>query len=168
MILRFQKIALHNKIINKTWSTKNQENSTHCFGDNYLTNHAIKFLQDKIKPWRVVALRVPMHWLSLFLKKIVSEGFPTAFNFSHQFISTMFIKAYFVNVVVDMKPICLNKCYLFQNKIYYLDKIYLYFLKIKLSKFTLYKLYKLVTKLVVKNIDFMQCNVEMRYVQLIH
>ena len=77
-----------------------------------------------------------MHWLSPFLKKIVNEGFPTAFNFSHQFISTMVIKAYF-NVVVDMKPICFNKCYFIS-------------LKIKFSKFTLYKLYKLVTKLVVK------------------
>ena len=32
------------------------------------------------------------------------------------------IKAYCVNVVVDIKPIYLNKRYLFQNKIYYLDK----------------------------------------------
>ena len=45
------------------------------------------------------------------------------------------IKAYCVNVLVDIKPI-----YLFQNKIYYLDKIDLCFLKIKLFKFTLYKL----------------------------
>ena len=29
VILRFWKIALHNKIINKTRSTKNQENSAH-------------------------------------------------------------------------------------------------------------------------------------------
>ena len=43
------KIALHNKIFNKTWSTKNQK--------NYLTNHDVKFLGDKIKPWRVGALR---------------------------------------------------------------------------------------------------------------
>ena len=53
---RFRKIALHNKIINKAWSIKNQENSTHSFGDNHLTNHVIKFLQDGIKPWRVGAL----------------------------------------------------------------------------------------------------------------
>ena len=50
VILRFQKIVLHNKIINKTRSTKNQENSAHRFGDNYLTNHVVKFLQDRIKP----------------------------------------------------------------------------------------------------------------------
>ena len=37
--LRFRKIVLHNKVINKTGSTKNQENSAHRFGDNYLTNH---------------------------------------------------------------------------------------------------------------------------------
>ena len=58
MILRFWKIFLHNKIINKTWSTKNQENSAHCTGDNYLTNHLVKFLQDWIKPWKVGAPRV--------------------------------------------------------------------------------------------------------------
>ena len=52
------KIALHNKIINKTWQIKNEENSAHGFGDNYLTNHLIKFLKDRIKPWRVGALRV--------------------------------------------------------------------------------------------------------------
>ena len=40
------------------WLTINQENSAHHFGDNYLTNNLIKFLQDKIKPWRVGALRV--------------------------------------------------------------------------------------------------------------
>ena len=28
------------------------------FGDNYLTNHVVIFLQDKIKTWRVGALRV--------------------------------------------------------------------------------------------------------------
>ena len=37
---------------------------------------------------------------------------------------TKLIKDYCVNVVVDVKPIYLNKYYLFQNKIYYLDKIY--------------------------------------------
>ena len=33
--------------------------------------------------------------------------------------------AYCVNVVVDIKPIYLNKHYLFQNKIYYLSPDYL-------------------------------------------
>ena len=50
MILRFRKIALHNKLIKKTRSTKNQENYAHRFGDNYLTNHLVKFLQDRVKP----------------------------------------------------------------------------------------------------------------------
>ena len=45
-----------------------------------------------------------------------------------------------VHAVVDIKPIYLNKRYLFQNKIYYLDKIYFCFAKIKPSKHTLYKL----------------------------
>ena len=58
MILRFQKIVLHNKVVSKTRSTKNQENSAQRFGDNYLTNHLVKFVQDRVKPWRVGALRV--------------------------------------------------------------------------------------------------------------
>ena len=37
---------------------------------------------------------------------------------------TIVIEAYCVNVLVDIKPIYLNKHYLFQNKIYDLDKIY--------------------------------------------
>ena len=49
------------------------------------------------------------------------------------------IKAYCVNAVVDIKPIYLNKRYLFQDKIYYLNKIYFRFAKIKFSKHTLYK-----------------------------
>ena len=49
------------------------------------------------------------------------------------------IKAYCVNAVVDIKPIYLNKRYLSQDKIYYLNKIYFCFAKIKFSKHTLYK-----------------------------
>ena len=49
-MLMFQKMVLHNKVINKTRSTKNQENSAHRFVDNYLTYHLPKFLPDKIKP----------------------------------------------------------------------------------------------------------------------
>ena len=36
-----------------------------------------------------------------------------------------------------MKPIYFDKCFLFENKIYYLDEIYFYFTKIKLSKHNL-------------------------------
>ena len=50
--------CISQNITNKTWSTKNQENSAHHFGDNYLTNHRVRFLQDRIKPWRARALRV--------------------------------------------------------------------------------------------------------------
>ena len=57
-MLKFPNIVLHNKIIDKTRSTKNKENSAHCFGDNYFTNYFVEFLQDKIKPWSVGALRV--------------------------------------------------------------------------------------------------------------
>ena len=41
MVLRFRKIVPHNKISNKTGSTKNQENSAHRFGDNHLTSHLV-------------------------------------------------------------------------------------------------------------------------------
>ena len=40
-------MVLHNKIINKTRLTKNQENSAHRFEDNYLRYHLEKFLQGK-------------------------------------------------------------------------------------------------------------------------
>ena len=40
---------------------------------------------------------------------------------------TILIKAYYVDVVLDIKPIYLNRRYLFKNKIYYLDKIYFYY-----------------------------------------
>ena len=48
VILRFRKLVLHNKIMNKTRSTKNWENSAHCLGDNYIKNHLVKFLHDQI------------------------------------------------------------------------------------------------------------------------
>ena len=51
-------MALHNRIISKTRSTKYQEKSAHHFVDNYVTNHLAKFLRDRIKPWRDGALRV--------------------------------------------------------------------------------------------------------------
>ena len=43
-------MALHNKVIDKTRSSKNKENSADRFVDNYLTSHLTKFLQDRIKP----------------------------------------------------------------------------------------------------------------------
>ena len=36
-------MILHNKIINKTRSKENRENSGHRFGDNYHTNHSQNF-----------------------------------------------------------------------------------------------------------------------------
>ena len=50
VILRFRKIVLLHKIINKIRLTEKQENSAHSLEDNYLTNHLVKFLQDRIKP----------------------------------------------------------------------------------------------------------------------
>ena len=58
VILKLRKMVLHNKIIKNIRSTKNQENLAHSFVDNYLTNHLLKFLQDRVKPWRVGAPRV--------------------------------------------------------------------------------------------------------------
>ena len=78
------------------------------------------------------------------------------------FINDLLIKTYCVNVVVDIETIYLNKGYLFQNKIYYLDKIYFCFAKM-ISKLALYKL-NLVTRFVKKNIDFMQHNIKIWHV----
>ena len=50
------------------------------------------------------------------------------------------LKSYGVNAEVDIKPIYFKTHYLFQNKIYYFDKIYFCFPKITISKLTLYKL----------------------------
>ena len=61
-----------------------------------------------------------------------------------------------------IKPIYLNKRYLFQNKIYYLDKTYFCFTKIKLSKITLYKLSQLPDYL--KIINFTQRKMKTRHV----
>ena len=41
----------------------------------------------------------------------------------HQSFPVGIVKGYCINVVVDIKAIYLNKHYLSQNKIYYLDKI---------------------------------------------
>ena len=59
------------KTINKYWSTKNQENSTHRFGDDYPINHLIKFRQDRIKPWRVGALKVCNGYHFFWTKSLV-------------------------------------------------------------------------------------------------
>ena len=46
------------KVLLKLDRQKNQENSANCFENNYLTNHLLKFPQDKIKPWWVGTLGV--------------------------------------------------------------------------------------------------------------
>ena len=80
MILRFRKIDLHNKIINKSRSTKNKENSAHGFGHDYLTNHLLNFLQDGIKSCGVGALRVCTDYH--FFKENGYWGLLTFCNFS--------------------------------------------------------------------------------------
>ena len=67
-------MVFHNKTFNKTWSTKNQENSAHPFVDNYLTNYLTEFLQGRIKPWRVVALRLCTGY-HLFKRKSLMRAF---------------------------------------------------------------------------------------------
>ena len=77
-------MVLDKKIINKSRSTKNEENSAQGFGDNYVTNHLGKFLQDRMKPWAVEALRLCTGY-HVFKTKIVSWGFLTFFNCSQFF-----------------------------------------------------------------------------------
>ena len=46
--------VFHNdKTISKTQMKKDQENSAHCFGSDQPDKHLIKFLQGRIKTWRV-------------------------------------------------------------------------------------------------------------------
>ena len=56
-----------------------------------------------------------------------------------------------------------NNRYLFQDKIYYSDKIYFCFAKIKLSKYNVYKLNWLPDYC--KIIDFIQNNIKMQHDQ---
>ena len=79
MILRLQNIVLLHKVINKPRLTKKQ-NSAHRFRGNYLTNHPVKFLQHGLNPEELELLEYAL--VINFLKKIVSEDFPTSFNFS--------------------------------------------------------------------------------------
>ena len=44
------KNCFHNRIIKETQMANSQKNSARRFGENYLTNHLAKFLQDRIKP----------------------------------------------------------------------------------------------------------------------
>ena len=71
--MRFRKIVLHNKVLNKTQTTKNKENFAHRFGENYLRNHLVKSLQDRIEAGKVGALRIS-HWSSIFQSKFLSEA----------------------------------------------------------------------------------------------
>ena len=45
----FRKTVLHHKIIKKTRSTKNQENSVYRFGDNHFTNHLVKLNPEEME-----------------------------------------------------------------------------------------------------------------------
>ena len=65
------------KIHNKTRSTKNLENVALQFGDNYLTNHLVKILEDRIKPWRVGAHRVCTGYHLFKIKSLVRAFQPS-------------------------------------------------------------------------------------------
>ena len=73
-------MVLHNKIINKSRSTKTQENSAHRFVDKYLTNYFAKFLQNRDKPWRVGALRVCSGYHCFKRKSLVRAFQPLNFS----------------------------------------------------------------------------------------
>ena len=72
MVLKFRKIVLHNKIIDKTRTTKNQENSKHHFGEK-LSN-----IKNDLN-----YLRASTGYNS-FYYKFVKEGFITCFNLSRK------------------------------------------------------------------------------------
>ena len=60
MILRFRKIVLLQKIINKNRLTKKQENSAHRFGDNHLTDHLVNFCKIGLNPEELELLECEM------------------------------------------------------------------------------------------------------------
>ena len=54
-----EKLAFNIKLLMKLDRQRIKKNSAHRFRDNYyLTNHLVKFLEDRIKPWWDGALRV--------------------------------------------------------------------------------------------------------------
>ena len=103
MILQFWEIVFHNKIFNKVITTKYQDNSAHCFGESYLRNHFMKFLQDWIKPCRVGALRVSTGYNFFQTNSLVEASY---FALTHHVI---YVKAYRVTVIVNTKSIYLNR-----------------------------------------------------------
>ena len=64
------------------------------------------------------------HLLRLYVNKKLRHFSLALYRIKRQVGTTL--KDYCVNVAVDIKPIYLNKRYLFENKIYYFDKIFLF------------------------------------------
>ena len=70
---------------NKNWTIKNQENFAHRLSESnhvtkiYATSYLARFLQDRVKPSKVRALRVSTD-CKFFDKNCVSEVFITCFN----------------------------------------------------------------------------------------
>ena len=107
MIFWFRKTLFHHKIINKTRSTKNQENSAHRFGYNYLTNHLAKFLLDRMKPWRVGALKGRIHY----------EIFLSGHFMKCSFIVISWSMKYFHEILLRQYPKFIRVMFLINKKI---------------------------------------------------
>ena len=69
-----KKLFLAIKVLIKLDRQKMKE-IPHTVLDTYLTNHLVKFLQDKIKPWRVGALRACTGCYQFFYKKSLVRAF---------------------------------------------------------------------------------------------
>ena len=89
------------KITNKT-QKNDQENFAHRFGDNCLTNHLVKFIQDKIKPKRVGVFKVNTGY-QFFPEKYFVRVLELPLTYC--VIHVKHIKAYCFNVVVNIKAI---------------------------------------------------------------
>ena len=107
----FENLFFSIKLLIKLDWQKKQENSKQLFGDNYLTDHLVKF----------------------------PTSFNFSRGSCWQTMIAILNEAYCVNFMVDIKPIYLKKRYFFQNKTNSLDKIYFCFGKIKLFKYTFKK-----------------------------
>ena len=91
VVLRFRKMVFHNKIINKTRSTKNQENPAYRFVDNYLSNHHAKFCKIGLNPEELELLEYALV-ITFSKRKSLVKSSSSLWLFV-QFMLTIFIKA---------------------------------------------------------------------------
>ena len=82
LISRFWELFFTIRLLTKREGQENQENSAHHFGDNYLTNHLLKFVQDRIKNNSLMrVLELPL---------------------TYRVIQVNYIKAHYIQVVVKV------------------------------------------------------------------